>query len=88
MTRITYDTSKKEETLMTTKERPKKYTLIFHRYIGYGGYTVDFERVRCKKLDLEQYKQDSLHFIIPGWPPVSYTDGSSVYEHHPVVNMT
>lgn len=56
----------------------RRYTLIYHDYIGYGSYYISFRRVRCAPSQLEKYKKDNLHFIVPGWPPITHPDGEPV----------
>ena len=56
----------------------RRWTLIFHNYIGYGSYIIEFKRVRSKAENLKRYERyGALHFIIPGWPPVAYPDGQA-----------
>lgn len=60
-------------------ERKRRYTLVFHYYIGYGGYVVDFSRVSATRTDIKRISgKSSLHFIIEGWPPINYPDWKKV----------
>jgi hypothetical protein len=57
----------------------RRFTLIFHHYIGYGSYVIDIKRIRCRPSALASYRlRDDLHFVISGWPPVSYPNGSPI----------
>ncbi len=53
----------------------RRYTLVFHSYIGYGGYVVDFKRVKANDAQLERMKNlIDLHFVIDGWPRITFSD--------------
>lgn len=60
--------------------KQRKYTLVFHDYIGYGSYVIHFKRVHCKPERLEYYsrnpKHGLLHFVINGWPKITFPNGS------------
>jgi hypothetical protein len=57
----------------------RRYTLIFHHYIGYGSYVIDFKRIRCRPNALASYRlKGDLHFVVSGWPPVSHSDGNLI----------
>lgn len=60
-------------------DRKQRWTLIYHRYIGYGSYIIEFKRAICCARDLQsrKYTRDCLHFIIEGWPPVAFPDGGA-----------
>lgn len=59
----------------------RRYTLCFHEYIGYGSYVISFKRVFCKPDMLERHKRNSsLHFIIPGWPKLTFPDGTPYFD--------
>lgn len=56
----------------------RRYTLIFHNYIGYGSYVIEFKRVRCSPKDLRRYtngRYGELHYVIEGWPSITGPDG-------------
>lgn len=51
----------------------KRYTLVFHDYIGYGSYVINIKRTYCGKETLKRYlggRNGQLHFIISGWPSI------------------
>lgn len=59
----------------------KRLTFCFHEYIGYGSYVITYKRAFCSPERLEKYKSvGDLHFIIPGWPEITYPDGTSYFE--------
>lgn len=55
----------------------RRYTLVFHDYIGFGSYVVHFKRVYCKPQRLKYYHKHNLHFVITGWPKVVHPDGTA-----------
>jgi hypothetical protein len=57
----------------------RRWTLVYHRYIGYGSHVIEFKRAHTTAHELqtrERYKRD-LHFVIPGWPPIGWPDGQA-----------
>jgi hypothetical protein len=57
----------------------RRYTLVFHTYIGYGSYAIDHRKVTATLKDLEQHKRKGdLHFVIEGWPKITYPDGKPI----------
>lgn len=57
----------------------KKYTLIFHRYLGNGWYNIEFKRVRCSPTALKFHGMGTeLHYIIKGWPTMTHPNGEEV----------
>ncbi len=59
----------------------RKYTLVYHVYIGHGSYIIEFKRVDCTPKGLEQYKKNhNLHFIINGHPKMVCADGIPVFD--------
>lgn len=58
----------------------RRYTLIYHTYIGYGGYNIDFRKVFTTNAELEKIKQQEsdLHFIVQGWPAITYPDQTTI----------
>ena len=59
--------------------RRRKWTLVYHRYIGYGSYVIEFRRVTATAPELEhrRYTLDCLHFIVKGWPPIGFPSGEA-----------
>jgi len=56
----------------------RRYTLVFHYYYGYGGYAIEFKRVRCTPQKLAEYKEGDLHFVMSGWPKIHYPTGEDI----------
>lgn len=63
---------------MKRVEHRRRYILVFHSYIGYGSYVVSFKRTTATKAELKRKIRGDLHFILEGWPKITYPDGSEV----------
>jgi hypothetical protein len=63
----------------------KKYTMVYHQYIGHGSYVVEFRRIRDKPSNLRRYSRScgDLHFIISGWPKIVHPDLDEVPMREP-----
>lgn len=57
----------------------RRYTLIYHRYLGVGSaYVIDFKRVTVSEKRLKALRREpesELHFILSGWPTVAFPGG-------------
>lgn len=56
----------------------RRYTAVYHSYIGYGSYCVEFRRILCNPRKLQSYVKGDLHFFIKGWPDITHPDGELV----------
>lgn len=54
----------------------RKYTIIFHTYVGYGSYCIHVERFKLNTKELRELRleEPDVHFILKGWPAIIYPD--------------
>lgn len=61
--------------------KQRKYTLIYHYYLGHNWYNIELKRVKCSLGMLERYKTNpALHFVMKGWPATSTVDGTPYFK--------
>lgn len=60
----------------------RKFTLICHKYIGYGSYVINLRRIQCVPKNLGRYlkKDQTIHFVIKGWPLIWGADGVTLWD--------
>jgi hypothetical protein len=58
----------------------RRYTLVFHFYLGYGSYYIEYRKLSATSQELKRYKRthSDLHFVISGWPRITHPNGKQI----------
>jgi len=68
-------------TKCVARPQRRRWTLVYHHYIGYGSYVIEFKRAfaSARELQTNRYIHD-LHFIMEGWPLIGFPDGQAWFD--------